>query len=209
MTVARPQSILRLAASIAATMGCASYQIGATLPGKVDLWQPPSAPAARGATPAAPAPQHTLVISPGALAGTGVRETAGVWQNEAALGLELGLYWTRVTPDETVLAGDSLGFSRPRSAFGLNLGWTPSALRSGSSEHQAKTYLELQGRRDLWGLALGVALSPGDATRARTGLQLTPLWGPFYLRVQTMFDGALSLELGVALKVPVLLSFGG
>jgi len=146
---------------------------------------------------------------PGVLGGTGAREAAGAAQAEAALGFELGLYWTRVTPDDKTLVGDTPWFSRPRSAFGLNLGWTPTELRSGRSDHQPTTYVELQGRQDLWGLALGVALSPGEWTRARSGVQLTPLCGPFYLRLQSMFDGSLSIELGVAIKIPILISFGG
>lgn len=198
-----------LGAFVAATVGCANFQIGGALPGKVDLWQPPNAVAAQGATLAPPAPEPTLIISPGVLAGTGARETAGGSQAEAALGFELGLYWTRVTPDEKVLAGEALGFTRPRSTLGLNLGWTPTELRSGRSDHQSTTYVELQGRHDFWGLAAGVALSPGEWTRARSGVQLTPLCGPFYLRLQSMFDGSLSIELGVAIKVPVLISFGG
>jgi hypothetical protein len=43
----------------------------------------------------------------------------------------------------------------------------------------------------------------------RSGVQLTPLCGPFYLRLQSMFDGSLSIELGLAIKVPILVSFGG
>ena len=61
----------------------------------------------------------------------------------------------------------------------------------------------------MWGLAFGVALSPGEWTRARSGFQLTPLCGPFYLRLQSMFDGSLSIDLGVAIKIPILISFGG
>ncbi len=209
MTEFRGSEAALLAAFVAATVGCANFQIGGTLPGKVDLWQLPNAPAARGATLAPPAPEPTLVVSPGVLGGTGARETAGAAQAEAALGFELGLYWTRVTPDDKTLVGDTPGFSRPRSAFGLNLGWTPTELRSGRSDHQPTTYVELQGRHDFWGLAVGVALSPGESTRARSGVQLTPLCGPFYLRLQSMFDGSLSIELGVAIKIPILISFGG
>jgi hypothetical protein len=198
-----------LAAVVATTVGCANVQSGGRLPGKVDLWRPPDAPAARGATPAPPAPEPTLMVSPGVLAGTGARETARAVQAEAALGFELGLYGTRVTPDEKALVGETPGSTRPRSAFGLNLGWTPTKLRSGRSDHQPTSYVELQGRRVFWGLAVGVALSPGEWTRARSGVQATPLCGPFYLRLQTMFDGSLSVELGVAIKIPALVSFGG
>jgi len=45
--------------------------------------------------------------------------------------------------------------------------------------------------------------------RATTGVQLTPLWGPLYLRLQLLFDGTAVFEAGLAVKVPVLLSFGG
>jgi hypothetical protein len=192
-----------------ASIGCAHVQLGGTVPGQVDLWRPPNAPAAPGALLAPPAPEPTLVVSPGVLAGTGVREAAGAGQGEAALGFELGLYWTRVTPNDRAPAGEAPGFTRPRSALGLNLGWTPTALRSGRSAHQPTTYVELQARGDWWGLALGAALSPAEWTRARTGFQLTPLSGPFYLRLQAMLDGSLSIELGVAIKIPVLISFGG
>ena len=121
----------------------------------------------------------------------------------------LGLYLAQVIPAETVRAGEAPGFTGPHSAFGLNLGWTPVQLRSGRSDHQPTTYAELQGRQHFWGLAIGVALSPGDWTRARSGVQVTPLCGPFYLRLQSMFDGRLSVELGLAIKIPVLIAFGG
>ncbi|HXU60382.1 MAG TPA: hypothetical protein VN962_01685 [Polyangia bacterium] len=197
-----------LMAVVTVTIGCANIQVGGTLPGRVDLWRPPNAPAATGATLAPPAPEPTLIVSPGVLGGTGVRETAGIAQAEAGLGFELGLYWTRVTPDETAIAGHAPGFSRPRAAVGLNLGWTPAELRSGRRDHQPTTYVELQGRQDFWGLAFGVALSPGEWSRARSGVQLTPLCGPFYLRLQSTFDGSLAIELGVAIKIPVLILFG-
>jgi hypothetical protein len=113
-----------------------------------------------------------------------------------------------VIPDEKALAGHAPGFSRPRSAVGLNLGWTPAELRSRRSDHHPTTYVELQGRHDFWGLAFGVALSPGEWSRARSGVQLPPLCGPFYLRLQSAFDGSLAIELGVAIKIPVLISFG-
>jgi hypothetical protein len=199
-----------LLALVAATFDCATFQVGGgPLPGKVDLSQPPSAMAARGAVLAPPAPEPALIVSPGVLGGTGARQTAGTSQAEAALGFELGLYLAKVIPAETVPAGAAPGFTRPRSAFGLNLGWTPVQLRSGRSDHQPTTYAELQGRHDFWGLAVGVALSPGDWTRARSGVQVTPLCGPFYLRLQSMFDGRLSVELGLAIKIPVLIAFGG
>src|SRR6185312_6364622 len=107
-----------LMAVVTVTIGCANIQVGGTLPGRVDLWRPPNAPAATGATLAPPAPEPTLIVSPGVLGGTGVRETAGIAQAEAGLGFELGLYWTRVTPDETAIAGHAPGFSRPRAAVG-------------------------------------------------------------------------------------------
>jgi len=209
MTGLRGCETALLTAFVAAAVGCANFQIGGALPGKVDLWQPPDAPAARGSMLAPPAPEPTLIVSPGVLAGTGARETAGAAQAEAALGFELGLYWTQVTPHEKILAGETPSFTRPSSALGVNLGWTPNQLRSGRSDHQPTTYVELQERHDLWGLAVGVAVSPGEWTRARSGVQLTPLCGPFYLRLQSTFDGSLSTELGVAIKVPVLMSFGG
>jgi hypothetical protein len=57
--------------------------------------------------------------------------------------------------------------------------------------------------------AAGAAFSPGEWTKARTGLQLTPLLGPFYGRLQWLLDGGMALEFGVAIKFPVLFLFGG
>ena len=108
--------------------GCALYRVGGAPPGHIELWQPPSAPAARGAAIAAPASEPTLVVSPGVLAGLGSREVDGRSHNEAALGFELGLYWTRLTFAETSLAGEAPSYHPDKAALGLNLGWTPSQI---------------------------------------------------------------------------------
>ena len=194
-------------ATISAT-GCALYQIGGPSAGHVELWQPPSAPAARGAGIAAPASEPTLVLSPGVLAGLGSREVDGRSQNESAVGFELGLYWTRLTFAETSLRGEAPRYRPDKAALGLNLGWTPTQLRSGFADHQPTSYAEVQWRTALYGLAAGAALSPGEWTKARTALQVTPLLGPFYARVQWLFDGGMALEIGFAIKFPVLFLFG-
>ena len=199
-----------MAAVAASGTGCALYRIGGASPGHVDLWQPPSAPAAHGATIAAPVAEPTLVVSPGVLAGLRSTEVDGESHNGAALGFELGLYWTRLVFEEKSLPGESPSYDRrDRSALGLNLGWTPTQLQSGSADHQSTTYVELQWRTVLYGLAAGVAFSPGESNKARTGLQLTPLMGPFYARLDWLLDGSMALEIGVAIKFPMLFSFGG
>ena len=150
------------------------------------------------------------MLSPGVLAGLGSREFDGRSQNESALGFELGLYWTRLTFAETSLRGEAPSYYRPdQAALGLNLGWTPTQTRSGEADHQPTSYAEVQWRTALYGLAAGAAFSPGEWTKARTALQLTPLLGPFYGRVQWLLDGGMALEFGVAIKFPVLFSFGG
>ena len=69
-------------------------------------------------------------------------------------------------------------------------------------------YAELQGRyRFFYGLAAGVAVTPGDGRAARNGVQLAELFGPFYLRQQVLFDGSFAISGGVALKLPIMLSF--
>ena len=189
--------------------GCAIYRIGGAPPGHVELWQPPSAPAAHGAALAAPVSERTLLVSPGVLAGLGSRQVDGESHGESALGFELGLYWTRLTFAETSLRGEAPSYHPDRAALGLNLGWTPTQLHSGAHDHQSTAYLELQWRTALYGLAAGVAFSPGDSTKARTGLQLTPLLGPFYARLDWLLDGSMALEIGVTIKFPVLFLFGG
>ena len=41
------------------------------------------------------------------------------------------------------------------------------------------------------------------------GLRLTPLLGPSYDRLRWLLDGDAAFEIGVALKFPLLFSFGG
>ena len=208
----RAQLALVVALATSGT-GCALYRIGGASPGHVELWQPPSAPAAHGATIAAPAPEPTLVVSPGVLAGlrsTAIDGESRGSHNGAALGFELGLSWTRLVFEETALPGEAPSDDRrDKSALGLNLGWTPTQLQSGSALHQPTTYVELQWRTILYGLAAGVAFSPGESSNARTGLQLTPLLGPFYSRLEWLFDGSMAFEIGLAIKFPLLFSFGG
>jgi hypothetical protein len=69
-------------------------------------------------------------------------------------------------------------------------------------------YVELQGRYQFfYGLAAGVAVTPGDGRAGRNGVQLAELVGPFYLRQQVLFDSSFAISAGVAVKLPVTLSF--
>lgn len=177
--------------------------------GDVDLGRPPAALAARGATLPRPPSDRALVVSPGVLVGAGARRAEGVVTREHGLGVELGLYATRIRLDEFMLDGarPDYGFGELQ-AWGLNLGWTPSSTRSSVENHQPSAYAEGQWRRDFAGLAAGIAFTPEDPRRARTAVQITPLFGPAYARVQALLDGNFAFEVGVAIKFPVLISWG-
>jgi hypothetical protein len=178
--------------------------------GDVDLGRPPPALAARGATLPRPPWDRALVVSPGVLVGAGVRSAEGVVTRERGVGFELGLYATRIRLDEMMLDGERLdyGFGPVFQAWGVNLGWNPPATRSSVESHQPSAYIEAQWRRELAGLAAGVAFTPEDARRVRTALQITPLLGPAYARVQLLLDGNVAFEVGIAIKLPVLISWG-
>ena len=91
----------------------------------------------------------------------------------------------------------------------MNVGWTPPETRTlKPAVPQPAMYVELQGRYQLfWGLAAGAALTPGDGRAARNGVQLAELFGPLYLRQQVLFDGSFAISAGIAVKLPVTLSF--
>jgi hypothetical protein len=176
--------------------------------GDVEVGRPPPALAARGATLPRPPWDRALVVSPGVLVGAGARHAEGVVIREHGLGFELGLYATRVKLDEMVFDGKSPDYGFAEDAWGLNLGWTPPETRSSVPRNQPSTYVEGQWRHELAGLAAGLAFTPEDAGRARTAFQVTPLLGPAYARVQILLDGNFAFEVGLAIKFPVVISWG-
>jgi hypothetical protein len=208
-----PRSLTAVMAAllpVAGTLGCAHFAVGGERPGAVDLARPPAVPAARGATLPGRPVATALAVSPGVLAGAGWRGVTRDGNNwEAALGFELGLHRARVKRLETTEdAQHDFGFE-PDAWWGVNLGWTPAATRTEAPGPflPPSTYVELQWSSLTHGLAGGVALAPGDLRRERTGLQVVPFSGPLYWRFQLLFDGTFVTELGLALKVPLLISF--
>jgi hypothetical protein len=200
-----------LACVAGAANGCWYARLGADPPGHVDLAKPPAALAARGVTLPEPAWSPTLAISPGVLAGLGAHAAAaGSTRAETGLGFELGLYGTATKRGEVSIPGKR-DWDLADHAVGVNLGWTPSQTRTaGAGPHAPTAYLEAQWRYQLAGVAAGVAASPGAAGGAHPGVQVTPLWGPFYLRALWQpSGGGVTVEAGVAIKVPGLLAFGG
>ncbi len=150
------------------------------------------------------------MLSPGVLAGLRSTEIDGASHNGTALGFELGLYLdaARLRGEVPLRKGAELhARTSPRSASTSD-GRPPSSSPVPPITNPT-TYVELQWRTVLYGLAAGVAFSPGESNKARTGLQLTPLLGPFYARLDWRFDGGMALEIGVAIKFPMLFSFGG
>jgi len=196
-------------AVIALLAGCAHFRLRDG-PGDVDLSRPPPAIDARGATLPRPTLDRALALSPGVLAGAGARQLDSGMTREAGLGFELGVYATHVKLADRILADTKrdYGYGDPPTAWGINLGWTPSATRSGQTDHQPAAYVEAQGWYEAGGVAAGVAFTPGDSRRARTALQIAPLLGPFYGRFQVLLDGNIAFEVGLALKIPVILSWG-
>jgi hypothetical protein len=153
---------------------------------------------------------RAVVLSPGVLAGLGAREVGdGDMHGAASLGFELGAHTTRVKMSELDKDGSrDYGF-RDMAGWGVNFGWTPYQTRTPAQRsHQPSMYLEAQWRWYLLGLAAGAAFTPEDSRRERTGFQVTPLAGPFYGRLQVLLDGNVALELGVAIKFPVVFSWG-
>jgi len=198
------------AAGLAAalSLGCAHVRLHEG-PGDVDLEHAPPALAARGATLPARTLDRAVVVSPGLMAGVGARDGDDDMHGEAGIGLELGVHATRVSMSEMV-EDDSRDYGFPdATGWGVNVGWTPYWARTPlQKSHQPSMYVEAQWRGELQGLALGAAFTPEDARRSRTGFQLTPLFGPFYGRLQVLLDGNVAVEFGVALKFPVVISWG-
>jgi hypothetical protein len=195
---------------VALSTGCVHLRLSDG-PGDVDLARPPPAIAARGATLPRPPRDPALVVSPGVMAGVAARHTDRAFSSDAGLGFELGIYATRVNLSDTVLEGKApdYGFGPDAQAWGINLGFTPSATRSPQQKtHQPSAYVEAQWRCDLAGVAAGAAFTPWDSRRALTAVQVTPMYGPLYARVQVLLDGNLACELGVALKIPIVVSWG-
>jgi hypothetical protein len=191
------------------SVGCAHVRLHDG-PGEVDLGRPPPALAARGATLPARTIDRAVVVSPGVLAGLGAREVGdGDMHGAASLGFELGVHATHVKMSE-LAKGGSRDFGFPDVAgWGVNFGWTPYQTRTPAQRsHQPSMYLEGQWRKELVGLAAGVAFTPEDSRRERTGFQVTPLAGPFYGRLQVLLDGNVALEFGLAVKIPVVFSWG-
>ena len=190
--------------------GCVHVRLGDG-PGDADLARPPAAIAARGATLAKPASDRAVEVSPGILAGAGARRGDGVTSREGGLGLELSVYATRVKLGEMVLGDEApdYEFIGDANAWGINLGWTPTQMRSGPLEsHQPSAYVEAQWRRALTGVAVGAAFTPEDPRRARSAIQVTTMFGPAYARMQTLLDGNLALEVGLAFKMRIAFSWG-
>ena len=196
-------------AVIALLAGCAHFRLRDG-PGDVDLSRPPPAIDARGATLPRPTLDRAPALSPGVLAGAGARQLDSGMTREAGLGFELGVYATHVKLADRILADTKrdYGYGDHPTAWGINLGWTPPATRSGQTDHQPAAYVEAQGWYAAGGVAAGVAFTPGDSRRARTALQIAPLLGPFYGRFQVLLDGNIAFEVGLALKIPVILSWG-
>jgi hypothetical protein len=195
-----------LAAALA--LGCAHVRLSEG-PGDVDLERAPPALAARGATLPARTVDRAVVVSPGLMAGVGARGAGDEMHGEAGIGAELGVYTTRVSVSEMV-EGNSRDYGfRDMAGWGVNVGWTPYWARTSVPKgHQPSTYVEAQWRKDFYGLAVGAAFTPEDARRERAGFQLTPMFGPFYGRLQVLLDGNVAVEFGVALKFPVVISWG-
>jgi len=201
-----------LAVFVAAALtssGCLyTAQIGRDRPGHVDLVVPPAVLPARGTLPAEPVGGPAMIVSPGVLADLGTRRANGSTRDEAALSFELGLYFTHATPPAVILAEDGNRYRLGPWQLGVNVGWTPAATRSSTPPVAPPSmFVEVQGRYEFYGLAAGVALTPGDARDARTGFQLAELLGPLYLRQQVLLDGSFEVALGLALKVPLMLAF--
>jgi hypothetical protein len=204
-------------AVVALLTGCAHFRLRDG-PGDVDLARPPPVIEARGATLPRPTIDRALVVSPGVLAGLGTRQGDNGAIREAGLGFELSISATHVHLSETALdnEGRDYGFDQRLLAWGVNLGWTPSATRSpGQVNHQPSAYVEAQWWHDLdpqepipLGVAAGVAFTPDDSRRARTAVQIAPMLGPLYTRFQFLLDGNIAFEVGLALKIPVVLSWG-
>jgi len=197
-------------AVIASLTGCAHVRLRDG-PGDVDLARPPSAIDARGATLPRPTLDRALALSPGVLVGAGARQLDSGMTREAGLGFELGIYATHVQLADRVLINEKrdYGYGDHPTAWGINLGWTPTATRThGQTDHQPAAYVEAQGWYEGGGVAAGLAFTPGDSRRGRTAIQIAPLLGPFYGRFQVLLDGNIAFEIGLALKIPVILSWG-
>jgi hypothetical protein len=199
-----------LVAVVLGAPACVLPHTGSERPGHVELAEPPAALAARGTLPAAPVPSPAVIISGGAMLDGGTRCVATICRGEGTVGLELGLYFTRVTRAEVVARPEPSDTYVPPWQLGLNVGWTPAEARTSMTPVPPPVmYVEAQGRVDhgLYGLAAGVALTPGDGRDARNGFQIAELLGPLYLRQQLLLDGSYAISGGVAVKVPVLVSF--
>ena len=191
-----------------ATFGCLHMQVGRDRPGHVALAAPPAALVARGTLPAEPVPAPAIVVSAGAMLDWGARCLDGACRREGALGFELGLYFTRVTLAQITTNQRDPDYSWSLWSLGVNVGWTPPETRTFTpAVPQPAMYAEVQGRYGVYGLAAGAAITPGDGRAARNGFQLAELWGPVYLREQVLLDGSFAISLGLALKVPVTISF--
>jgi hypothetical protein len=197
-----------LVAAVMASSGCLYAQLGRDRPGHVDLQVPPPVLPARGTLPAEPVGGPAVIVSPGVLADVGTRIADGASHGEAALAFELGVYFTRATPAAIIMADETNHRRFGDWQLGVNVGWTPAAARSWTPPVAPPSmFVEVQGRYEFYGLAAGVALTPGDAREARTGFQLAELLGPLYIRQQLLLDGSFAITLGIAVKVPIVLVF--
>lgn len=166
-------------------------------PGLVELEQPP----ARIAEPTLAAPkdpgEHLLVLSTGGFAGGGGRLSSK--HGVAGLGLEASLFYGRDATSHDWDTPVEL-WIRPRTGFGLNLGWTAFEHEDEGGQGTGPFYLEAQVHltaAGFAGLAAGYAVHPVSRDH---GLQATLFWNFVYARVTHLWDRGTELQFGVVLK---------
>lgn len=180
--------------------GCETIHSTHNAPGIIAVMTPPAAPSARAVERPADPGEHVLVWNAGALGGLGFASSSHDGDTGVrSVSVESSVHLGTSKYSHPIDGGLSALGDGPR--WGLNVGWTSG--NAARPAHEA-VYGEIQYTNSfIYSFSAGWAV---DVDRSRQGPQFTASFLPLYVRTTTMLGGGTSGEVGLVIKIPLVIS---